>query len=81
MVNSYAPGGEWDWRCDDAYDYTDVLPRRAWAWEFLRRDPDYRQAWSDVSTTVRIETLSPNLTVIAAGAEIADMARWGLFFR
>lgn len=81
MVDLHGPGGERDWRCEDAYDYTDVLPRRAWAWEFLRRDRDYQKAWSDVSTTVRIETPSPNLTVITAGAELAEMARWGLFFR
>lgn len=81
MVDPHGPDDEQDWRRDGAYDYTDVLPRRAWAWEFLRRDPDYRQVWSDVSTTVRIETPSPSLTVITAGAELAEMARWGLFFR
>ncbi|MGE0333844.1 MAG: DUF6499 domain-containing protein [Gammaproteobacteria bacterium] len=81
MVDPQESGGKRDWRCEDAYAYADVLPRRAWAWEFLRRDPHFRQTWSDVSTTARIETPSPNLTMITAGAELAEMVRWGLFFR
>lgn len=70
-----------DWRRDATYGYTDALPRRGWAWEFLRRDQDFQQAWSETSATVAIETPAPNLTVITAGTELRDMARWGLFFR
>lgn len=70
-----------DWRRDATYDYTDALPRRAWAWEFLRRERDFQQAWSETSDTVAIETPAPNVTVMTAGAELRDMARWGLFFR
>jgi len=31
-----------DWRSADAYRYTLSLPMTAWAWEFLRRNPDYQ---------------------------------------
>ena len=70
-----------DWRSRAAYDYAAALPRRAWAWEFLRRDSDYRRAWAEASATVAIETPAPNLTVMTAGAELRHMAHWGLFFR
>jgi len=74
-----SPGAEW--RRRTAYDYTAALPRRGWAWEFLRRDSAYRRAWTDASAAVAIETPAPNLTVMTARAELREMAHWGLFFR
>ena len=37
-----------DWCDPQSYAYTRTLTRDAWAWEFLRRNPDYRAAWADV---------------------------------
>jgi hypothetical protein len=34
-----------DWADERAYDYTARLARREWAWEFLRRNVDFRIAW------------------------------------
>lgn len=34
-----------DWRDPEAYAYTEGLHVHEWAWEFLRRNPDYRAAW------------------------------------
>jgi hypothetical protein len=34
-----------DWRHAESYQYTTELPRLAWAWEFLRRNPKYRAEW------------------------------------
>ena len=70
-----------DWRRRAVYGYTAALPRRAWAWEFLRRNGTYRRAWAEASAAVAIETPAPNLTVMTAGAELREMAHWGLFFR
>lgn len=33
------------WQDPDAYGWVMDLPRLGWAWEFLRRDPEYRSAW------------------------------------
>jgi len=74
-----SPGA--DWRRRAAYDYTAVLPRRGWAWEFLRRDAAYRQAWSEASAAVAIERPAPNLTVMTARTELPELADWCLFFR
>ncbi|WP_353642639.1 DUF6499 domain-containing protein [Mesorhizobium sp. WSM2239] len=32
-----------DWRHRSAYDYASRLPRTAWAWEFLRRNPQFQR--------------------------------------
>jgi len=64
-----------DWRSQDAGDALKELDRAGFAWEFLRRNPEYRQDYRRA------------LERIAAGAitEEAAMAaisrRWGLSFR
>jgi hypothetical protein len=42
-----------DWRNTNAYAFTALLTREQWAWEFLRRNRDYRRAWTDFSATWR----------------------------
>ena len=42
-----------DWQDDASYTYTHALTREAWAWEFLRRNPLYRAAWSVTRSTLR----------------------------
>jgi hypothetical protein len=37
-----------DWRAPNQYGYLAALTRDAWAWEFLRRNPVYRAAWTDL---------------------------------
>lgn len=37
------------WRNDSDYAYTENLTFRAWAWEFLRRNADYRREWATCS--------------------------------
>lgn len=34
-----------DWRNDADYDFTEELDLNGWAWEFLRRNPEYRNDW------------------------------------
>jgi hypothetical protein len=59
-----------DWRSATAYAYLDNLSPSELAWEFLRRNPDYR---SDYRTTLR-DADEP--------AEFPEllMLRWGLPF-
>jgi hypothetical protein len=43
---------EWgvpDWCDATAYPQPDDLPGRLWRWEFIRRMPDYRDAWDKAS--------------------------------
>jgi len=56
-----------DWRSAAAYADTAALPVSGWAWEFLRRNPDYRA-----------ETRAGALT---AKQRAAAGRRWGLSCR
>jgi hypothetical protein len=42
-----------DWRKPQDYDFTKVLTADQWAWEFLRRNPDYRHEWQRFIATWR----------------------------
>jgi hypothetical protein len=42
-----------DWHRPEAYDFTVHLTREQWAWEFLRRNPDYRREWAAFDATWR----------------------------
>ena len=39
------------WRDPDDYAYTGELSREQWAWEFLRRNPEYRRDWEQFWAT------------------------------
>ena len=62
---------EESWRSEAAYDYIDKLTPGDLAWEFLRRNPDYRQSYQELAAVGRLSE---------------DIARefseqWGLRFR
>jgi hypothetical protein len=40
-----------DWRHAEDYAFTADLTRHQWAWEFLRRNPDYRRQWAAFAAT------------------------------
>lgn len=36
-----------NWRDPEAYDFCDELTSAQWAWEFLRRNPEYQRQWQE----------------------------------
>lgn len=62
---------EFDWRSPDAYRPIQDVTSPGFAWEFLRRSPDYRH---DVKRRTRAPTHP-------ARADDAFVRRWGLPFR
>ena len=62
------------WRSQDATVYLDHVQRAGFAWEFLRRNPDYRSDYEDMSRDVASGTAG---TLKAA---LALAQRWGLSF-
>jgi hypothetical protein len=34
-----------NWRNPHDYDFTQTLTAAQWAWEFLRRNPEYQREW------------------------------------
>lgn len=59
-----------DWRTPAAYVHTKTIPAAGFAWEYLRRNHDYRQ---DFQILVRAKR--PNASELEAFAR-----RWGLRF-
>lgn len=61
-----------DWRAPDDYAYCAALTRDQWAWEFLRRNPDYRrdyQAFMAIWRTLEADYGAPPKR---------DFSRWKL---
>jgi len=61
-----------DWRDARSYDYTAGLDGAGWAWEFLRRNPDYQ---AEVDQCRQLEAAEAPET--AQRKEVASQ-RWGL---
>jgi hypothetical protein len=59
------------WRSEAAYDYIDKLTPGDLAWEFLRRNPDYRKSYQELVSTGRLTE--------DVAREFAE--QWGLRFR
>jgi hypothetical protein len=59
-----------DWRAPAAYVHTKTIPAAGFAWEYLRRNDEYRQ---DFQILVRAKR--PDTTVLEAFAR-----RWGVRF-
>ncbi len=60
-----------DWRAPAAYKHTKHIPAAGFAWEYLRRNEDYRREYQILAAKQRQDT--PQLE--------AFTERWGLRFR
>jgi len=67
-----------DWQRRDSYHWTTQLPRRAWAWELLRRNADYRAAWSALTPSLRAKRHISGIAAIKSSIPDANMDGWGL---
>lgn len=61
---------EYDWRSGADYDFVDQLTPSELAWEFLRRNEDYRQAYRDLSARGELHS--------EQARKVAE--KWGLCF-
>ncbi len=59
-----------DWRNPHDYAFTRHLTAAQWAWEFLRRNPDYRREWAEFIATWR------NLEAAYGKPAQRDIAAW-----
>jgi hypothetical protein len=70
-----------DWRRPETYQPLLRLHRAGWAWEFLRRNPLYRQTATSVTTvTRRVFRSLPALCLIELSNAVDRAADWGLSF-
>src|SRR6185437_13060298 len=66
-----------DWTKDATYDYTAKLADRSWAWEWLRRNPDFRAAWDDGRLQYGIAGYDASTTLLVAQTETPRISEWG----
>lgn len=69
-----------DWRNAQSYRPLRRCDRAGWAWEFLRRNADYRATWRDAKHAVAAHTTSPHVTVLTMPTDPEALAEWGIFF-
>ena len=62
------------WRSSEATDYLDDVQQSGFAWEFLRRDPLYRQDYRQMSLLLQSQAPSDQEVALALAK------RWGLNF-
>jgi hypothetical protein len=55
---------------DPSHPTVAALTRKGWAWEFLRRNPEYRQFYTDIGTFKESDR-----------SMALRLRRWGLIFR
>ena len=62
-----------DWRNENSYNYTAKLTRAGWAWEFLRRNPEFRNDYARVKAKTS-KVRRGKLRV----SEMPELKRWGV---
>ena len=62
------------WRSEESTDYLDDVQSSGFAWEFLRRDPLYREDYREMS--LLLDSQAPSDLEVA----LALAKRWGLNF-
>src|SRR5580692_8214534 len=69
-----------DWEREDAFDYADDLTLPQWAWEVLRRNPDYRKSWEIAGAGFVATTRDRQSTVMDAADASAPLSEWGCVY-
>jgi hypothetical protein len=69
-----------DWEREDAFDYADDLTLPEWAWEFLRRDPDYRKSWESARAGFAVTAHDRQSTLMDATDAAARLSEWGCLY-
>lgn len=69
-----------DWSLRSSYEYAVALTPRDWAWEFLRRNPEFQMAWWQSRDTFEITFSNSTLTIIHARTDALAAENWGCFY-
>ncbi len=67
-----------DWRDAKAYAHTSRLTRLQWAWEFLRRNPEFQV---DLAHALEAAELIESSSAVTINRSMTDLSRWGVMFR
>ncbi|WP_352572089.1 DUF6499 domain-containing protein [Mesorhizobium sp. M0074] len=70
-----------DWRRHEAYHYARRLPRTAWAWEFLRRNPQFQRDHAKMAPSACIVGAQADMKIIELTTGSSFLRQWSLLFR
>lgn len=68
------------WTDNRRYDHTARLSRREWAWEFLRRNRDFCEAWRACQLEYGLVGFDGGTTMLVSQFEVPKLAEWGLLY-
>lgn len=69
-----------DWSVCSSYDYTTCLTLWDWAWEFLRRNPEFQMDWWQSRDAFEITFFDSKLTIIHAHGSAPTLERWDCLY-
>ncbi|HWH59557.1 MAG TPA: DUF2285 domain-containing protein [Terriglobales bacterium] len=69
-----------DWSSDVPYAYTDRLSGSQWAWEFLRRNAEFRADWRVAQLQYGLSGYDPPMTMMVSQYDTPMLSKWGLLY-
>ena len=73
-------GQRFDWRDRALYDYTNRFTDRGWAWEGLRRNREFQDAWQQTRSGFDWNRIGRSVTIVRAGGDENALSRWGVLY-
>jgi hypothetical protein len=69
-----------DWSRDELYAYTERLSGPQWAWEFLRRNAEFRADWRTAQLEYGLSGYAPPVTMMVSLYDTPMLSKWGLLY-
>jgi hypothetical protein len=69
-----------DWSRDESYAYTERLSGPQWAWEFLRRNPEFRADRQKAQLEYGLSGYDPPVTMMVSQYDTPALSKWGLLY-
>jgi hypothetical protein len=69
-----------DWTDRNAYVWTKNLTLREWAWEFLRRNPDFQAAWQTARLEYGIAGYYAQTMMVMSQHQAPSLSAWGCLY-
>jgi hypothetical protein len=69
-----------DWTDRNAYAWTKNLTLREWAWEFLRRNPDFQAAWQTARLEYGIAGYYAQTMMVMSQHQVPNLSSWGCLY-
>src|SRR6185437_9271467 len=69
-----------DWFKDEPYAHTERLSGPQWAWEFLRRNLEFRIDWQAAQIEYGLSGYDPPVTMMVSQYDTPALSKWGLLY-